>query len=178
MVLRGPYGVVFVKNHYDFVRDGGFERRWGEQWVPIVTTDEETARKLALDHPHAVELAELAVFRSMPEYRDGSEVYVDTDSAARSPLATQLDVYRHFSKFGVSPRYIESTVKFRGSVTDLVTDLSALLTMEQLQELAGEVALEWRRRRHGAAVRAHRAGCPAQRGGFGACDCTGFEVPE
>jgi hypothetical protein len=182
MVLRGPYGVVFVKSLWQFARDRGFQRPWGEQWVPIVTTDEETARKLALDHPHAVELAELAVFRSMPEFRDGSEVhYADTDGAGDAGLMTQLDVYRYFSKFAVAPSYIESSVKFRGSVTDLVTDLSALLTVEQLQELAGEAAVEWRRRRAGQSKSysfRHQPGCAAQPGGFGACDCTGFEEPE
>ena len=36
---------------------------------------------------------------------------------------------------------------WRGSVTDLVTDLQPLLTLAQLCELAGEAALAWRRRR-------------------------------
>jgi hypothetical protein len=36
---------------------------------------------------------------------------------------------------------------WRGSVTDLLTDLVPLLTLEQLAELAGESALAWRDRR-------------------------------
>jgi hypothetical protein len=39
----------------------------------------------------------------------------------------------------------EPVVVWRGSVTDLVTDLAALLTTEQLAELAGEAALAWRK---------------------------------
>lgn len=38
-------------------------------------------------------------------------------------------------------------VAWRGSVGDLVTDLKPLLTGEQLQELAGELAVAWRERR-------------------------------
>lgn len=36
---------------------------------------------------------------------------------------------------------------WRGSVTDLVTDIEPLLTDNQLAELAGETALAWRKRR-------------------------------
>lgn len=35
-------------------------------------------------------------------------------------------------------------VYWRGSATDLATDLAALLTVEQLQELVGELAIRWR----------------------------------
>lgn len=40
----------------------------------------------------------------------------------------------------------EPVVVWRGSVTDLVTDIAALLTVEQLAELAAEAALAWRNR--------------------------------
>lgn len=39
------------------------------------------------------------------------------------------------------------TVYWRGSPSDLATDLEPLLTLEQLQELACELALKWRERR-------------------------------
>lgn len=42
---------------------------------------------------------------------------------------------------------VEARVFWRGSVTDLVTDLEALLSLEQLQELAGEAALAVSRRK-------------------------------
>jgi len=42
---------------------------------------------------------------------------------------------------------LEPSVTWRGSVTDLVTDVAALLTAEQLQELACEATLAWRAKR-------------------------------
>lgn len=45
------------------------------------------------------------------------------------------------------PPGFEKVVIWRGSVRDLVTDLSALLTLRELQELTMETALEWRNRR-------------------------------
>lgn len=39
--------------------------------------------------------------------------------------------------------HADAPIYWRGSVTDLVTDLAPLLTPEQLVELAGEAALAW-----------------------------------
>lgn len=41
----------------------------------------------------------------------------------------------------------ETAVYWRGSVTDLVTDLAPLLTPSQLVDLAAEAALAWKARR-------------------------------
>lgn len=41
----------------------------------------------------------------------------------------------------------DAPIYWRGSVTDLVTDLAPLLTPEQLVELAGEAALAWKAKR-------------------------------
>lgn len=41
----------------------------------------------------------------------------------------------------------DRVVYWRGSVTDLLTDLSSSLSVEQLQELAAEAALAWKRKR-------------------------------
>jgi hypothetical protein len=40
-------------------------------------------------------------------------------------------------------------IYWRGSVTDLVTDIAELLDDDQLAELAGEAALAWRNRARG-----------------------------
>lgn len=42
-------------------------------------------------------------------------------------------------------------VQWRGSVRDLVTDIKALLSVDELQELAAETALAWREKRPGQA---------------------------
>ncbi len=42
---------------------------------------------------------------------------------------------------------VDVPVYWRGSVLDLVTDLKALLTMDELAELAGETAMAWREKR-------------------------------
>ena len=41
--------------------------------------------------------------------------------------------------------HADAPIYWRGSVTDLVTDLAPLLTPAQLVELAGEAAIAWKR---------------------------------
>lgn len=43
--------------------------------------------------------------------------------------------------------HADAPIYWRGSVTDLVTDLAPLLTPEQLAELAGEAAIAWKKAR-------------------------------
>lgn len=45
---------------------------------------------------------------------------------------------------GVSPSY-ERVIYWRGSVSDVATDLAGMLSLDQLLELADELRIVWRR---------------------------------
>ncbi len=53
MVLVGPSGSVFVKELDFFKSQGGLMQGWGKNWIPIIATSIEDARKKGCDLPGA-----------------------------------------------------------------------------------------------------------------------------
>lgn len=85
-------------------------------------------------------LVELGQLRELtgPEVWGQHRVFVAADAPMRSEVP---------GKPGA-----DVSVSWRGSPSDLATDLEPLLTVEQLQELACELTLKWRERRTGVRV--------------------------
>lgn len=53
MVVVNSAGSVFVKTYEFFKSQGGFEEKWGENWVPIVAESIEDAREKGCELPGA-----------------------------------------------------------------------------------------------------------------------------
>lgn len=137
--------------------------RWYPCWKEIAVADQfevevMSSRLEAPTRAKPPETVEPTRVESVAE-RVVAAVGQQLDGTLRRELLGRLEaVVRSWESGPETPRLRgekydgpDVAVQWRGSVRDLVTDIKALLSVDELQELAAEAALAWREKRTGQA---------------------------